>query len=64
MPAFLALVLYEKGYAWQKGKDNVNTADTISSLLSGITNVTKDVWGLALPFMVMDGWLSTWPSIM
>lgn len=48
MPAFLALVLYEKGYAWQKGKDNVNTADTISSLLSGITNVTKDVLGLGI----------------
>jgi len=48
MPAFLALVLFEKWYAWRKGKDNVRTADMISSLLSGVTNVTKDVLGLSV----------------
>jgi len=48
MPAFLLLVLFEKWYAWQKGVDNVRTLDMISSLLSGVTNVTKDVLGLGL----------------
>ncbi len=48
MPAFLALVLFEKWWAWRKGTDNVKTADTISSLLSGVTNVTKDVLGLSI----------------
>lgn len=48
MPAFLALVLFEKWYAWKKGADNVKTADAISSLLSGVTNVTKDVLGLGI----------------
>ncbi|GAB3010023.1 hypothetical protein GCM10027051_09290 [Niabella terrae] len=48
MPAFLLLVLLEKWYAWRKGQDNVRTNDMISSLLSGVTNVTKDVLGLSI----------------
>ncbi|MCH5720317.1 sterol desaturase family protein [Niabella hibiscisoli] len=48
MPAFLGLVLLEKWYAWRKGNDNVRTTDMISSLLSGVTNVTKDVLGLSI----------------
>lgn len=56
MPAFLALVLFEKWWA-EKGLDTVRTMDMISSLSSGVTNVTKDVLGLAIaigiyPFMV------------
>ncbi len=46
MPAFLALVLFEKWYGWRKGKDTVRNLDMISSLGSGVTNVTKDVIGL------------------
>ena len=46
MPAFLALVLFEKWYGLRKGKDTVRNMDMISSLSSGITNVTKDVIGL------------------
>lgn len=46
MPAFLALVLFEKWYGWRKGKDTVRNLDMISSLSSGVTNVTKDVIGL------------------
>lgn len=46
MPAFLALVLFEKWYGWRKGKDTVRNMDMISSLASGVTNVTKDVIGL------------------
>ncbi len=46
MPAFLLLVLFEKWYGWRKGKDTVNNMDMISSLSSGVTNVTKDVIGI------------------
>lgn len=57
MPAFLALVLFEKWYGWRKGFDTVRNMDMISSLSSGVTNVTKDVLGLAIaigiyPFML------------
>jgi sterol desaturase/sphingolipid hydroxylase (fatty acid hydroxylase superfamily) len=48
MPIFLALVLFEKWYGWYKGKDTVRNMDMISSLASGVTNVTKDVLGLAI----------------
>lgn len=46
MPAFLLLVLFEKWYGWRKGKDTVRNMDMISSLSSGVTNVSKDVIGL------------------
>lgn len=57
MPAFLLLVLFEKWYGWRKNKDTVRNMDMISSLSSGVTNVTKDVLGLAIaigiyPFML------------
>ena len=48
MPAFLILVLFEKWYGWKKGKDTVHNMDMISSLSSGVTNVTKDVLGLSI----------------
>lgn len=59
MPAFLALVLFEKWYGWRKGKDTVRNMDMISSLSSGVTNVTKDVLGLYIviisyPFLVKN----------
>lgn len=47
MPAFLLLVLFEKWYGWRKGNDTVRNMDMISSLASGVTNVTKDVLGLS-----------------
>lgn len=61
MPAFLILVLFEKWYGWKKGRDTVRNMDMISSLSSGVTNVTKDVLGLAIaigiyPFMLK--WLA------
>ncbi len=57
MPAFLLLVLFEKWYGWRRKNDTVDSMDMVSSLSSGITNVTKDVIGLALiiisyPFLV------------
>jgi sterol desaturase/sphingolipid hydroxylase (fatty acid hydroxylase superfamily) len=48
MPAFLVLVLLEKWYGMLKGKDTVQNMDMISSLTSGVTNVTKDVLGLSI----------------
>jgi hypothetical protein len=48
MPAFLLLVIFEKWYGWKKGFETVKTMDAISSLASGVTNVTKDVLGLSI----------------
>jgi sterol desaturase/sphingolipid hydroxylase (fatty acid hydroxylase superfamily) len=56
MPAFLALVLFEKWWGWRKGFDTVRTNDMIASLSSGITNVTKDVLGLSIA-IISYGWL-------
>lgn len=47
MPVFLLLVLFEKWYGWRKGFETVRSMDMISSLTSGMTNVTKDVLGLS-----------------
>jgi alkylglycerol monooxygenase len=57
MPVFLALVLFEKWYGWYKGRDTVRQMDMISSLSSGITNVTKDVLGLSLVIISYE-WLA------
>lgn len=48
MPVFLLLVLFEKWYGWRKGFDTVRNMDMISSMASGVTNVTKDVLGLGV----------------
>lgn len=56
MPAFLILVLFEKWWGWRKGNDTVRNNDMISSLSSGVTNVTKDVLGLAFA-IVSYSWL-------
>src|SRR5690606_21757848 len=48
MPAFFVLVLFEKFWGIWKGNDTVPVNDMISSLSSGMTNVTKDVLGLSL----------------
>ena len=56
MPAFLLLVLFEKWYGWRKGNDTVKNMDMISSLSSGVTNVTKDVLGLSVAIVSYE-WL-------
>lgn len=48
MPAFFVLVLFEKFWGVWKGNDTVPLNDMISSLSSGMTNVTKDVLGLSI----------------
>ncbi|MEO6948497.1 MAG: sterol desaturase family protein [Ginsengibacter sp.] len=55
MPAFLLLILLEKWYGVRKGNDTVSSMDMISSLSSGVTNVTKDVLGLSLA-IISYGW--------
>ncbi|MBY5950198.1 sterol desaturase family protein [Algoriphagus marincola] len=56
MPAFFVLVLFEKFWGVWKGNDTVPVNDMISSLSSGITNVTKDVLGLSIVIISYD-WL-------
>ncbi len=56
MPVFLSLVLIEKWYGWVKGRDTVLQMDMISSLSSGVTNVTKDVLGLSVVIISYE-WL-------
>ncbi len=56
MPLFLAFVLFEKWYGMYKGKDTGRQMDMISSLSSGITNVTKDVLGLSVVIISYE-WL-------
>ncbi len=56
MPVFLALVLLEQLYGWVRFRTPLRGADTISSLSSGITNVTKDVLGLGISILTYD-WL-------
>jgi len=67
MPAFLLLVLFEKWYGWRKGKDTVRNMDMISSLSSGVTNVSKDVIGLyfiilSYPFFLQHFALTNIPN--
>jgi alkylglycerol monooxygenase len=58
IPAFLLLVLFEKWYGWRKGNDTVKNMDMISSLSSGVTNVTKDVLGLSVAIISYQ-WMLT-----
>lgn len=58
IPAFLALVLLEKLWGVVNGNDTVPASDMISSLSSGMTNVTKDVLGLSIA-IISYSWLVT-----
>ncbi|MDP6168290.1 MAG: sterol desaturase, partial [Candidatus Marinimicrobia bacterium] len=48
IPIFLILILAEYIYSWYKKDDLMNINDLVSSLSSGLTNVTKDVLGLSI----------------
>jgi alkylglycerol monooxygenase len=56
MPAFLFLVLFEKWWGWRKHMDTARSMDMVSSISSGITNVTKDVLGLSISILTYQ-WL-------
>jgi len=60
MPAFLLLVLLEKWYARKYVKAVQNNMDTIASLASGVTNVTKDVLGLSIALYTYGWMLDHW----
>ena len=51
MPLFFILILLEKWYGWYIKKEKINTLDTISSLTSGISMVTKNVLGLSFTIL-------------
>ncbi|MCX6332224.1 MAG: sterol desaturase family protein [Bacteroidetes bacterium] len=48
MPLFFTLILIEKWYGWYFKKEKVNNMDTVSSLTSAITMITKKVLGLSI----------------
>ena len=48
IPIFTLLVLVESLYGAAKGRQTLNSMDTISSLSSGITNVIKDSLGVVI----------------
>lgn len=56
IPSFLILVLFEKWYGWRKGFDTVRNLDMVSSLSSGVTNITKDILGLSVTILAYS-WL-------
>lgn len=56
IPAFMVLILLEAAYGAYRGRQTLNSMDTISSLSSGITNVIKDSLGLIL-IIVSYPWL-------
>ena len=51
MPVFITLILLEKLYGWVLKKEKFNTLDTISSLTSAITMITKNVLGLSVTIL-------------
>lgn len=56
IPFFTLLIALEVLYGWYKDNITANLPDTISSLSSGITNITKDVLGLIIA-VVSYQWL-------
>lgn len=48
IPAFMVLILVEAIYGAARGKQTLNSFDTISSLSSGVTNVIKDSLGVVI----------------
>jgi alkylglycerol monooxygenase len=60
MPAFLALVMIEKLYAWWVKKEPFKNMDMISSMSSGYTNVTKDVLGISVSILTYGYMVEHW----
>jgi len=63
MPIFLLLVLAEKMYGVYRGMDTVRNMDMISSLSSGLTNVTKDVLGLSIVLLSYEWMVQHWALV-
>lgn len=58
MPIFLVAVLAEMWYGRWRGNDTYRTMDMLSSMSSGITNVTKDVLGISVSILTYNWLLS------
>ncbi len=58
MPIFLVLILFEKFYGIFKNQDYVPIIDSVSSISSGMANVTKSVLGLSV-IIVSYEWMET-----
>lgn len=56
MPIFIILFFVEKIIEWRMGKNFIRGLDSVSSLSSGITNVTKDVLGIGIGIIAYS-WL-------
>ncbi len=54
MPIFLVLIIIEKLYGIIKKQDYVPIIDSVSSISSGMTNVTKSVLGLSILIISYD----------
>ena len=58
IPFFTILIFIEILVAYIQKKQVVNLPDMVSSLSSGITNITKDVLGLLIAIISYD-WIET-----
>jgi alkylglycerol monooxygenase len=58
IPGFVLLILLEHAYGYWKGVRHFRHMDTISSLSSGATNITKQVLGLTIVVLTYD-WLES-----
>lgn len=47
-PIFIIMALLEKLYGWYKGRDTVRNMDMISSISSGVSNITKASLGITI----------------
>ena len=56
IPGFVILIVLEMLYGYLKGNTTFRAMDTISSLSSGVTNITKDILGLSIK-IVTYSWL-------
>ncbi len=61
-PIFVLLALFEKWYGWHRGRDTVRTMDMISSISSGLLNITKDFLGLTISIFSY-GWMVSHLSV-
>ena len=61
IPLFVILIFVEAVYGAIKGRQTLNSMDTISSLSSGMTNVIKDSLGLVL-VIISYPWCIWWVS--
>jgi len=56
IPFFLVLIIIEWAYGKYRGMEVTRSFDTVSSLSSGVSNIIKDVLGLAV-IIVSYGWM-------